>query len=194
MAITTALATWSKRLQQGMGEWMKTGYTNLVAMVAFDNGHTHTGSPDGTLIPVGGLTNASITPAKLTTAARVQSVVSKWIGSSVSGEVTSPVFFAPVAGVVSAAWFCSSASIIGSATDNNTLRLLPYTGGTTLAGTFCSVSSGTAGTLVALTPLSWGSITGGTLAAGDWLMAQKSTNTNGTAISDAVVAFTFTPS
>ncbi len=203
MAITTALATWSKRLQQGMGEWMKTGYTNLVAMVAFDNGHTHTGSPDGTLIPVGGLTNSSITAAKLagsitpsllTTAARIQSVTSKWILASTAGDITSPVFFAPVAGVVSAAWFCSSASIIGGAADNNTLTLLPYTGGTTLAGTFCSVNSGTAGTLVALTPLSWGSITGGTLAAGDWLYARKSTNAGGTAISDAVVAFTFTPS
>jgi hypothetical protein len=203
MAITTALATWSKRLQQGVGEWMKAGYTNLVAMVAFDNGHTHTGAPDGTLIPVGGLTNGSITAAKLAgsitaallvTAAKVHPVATKWIHASVAANIESPVFKAPGAGVVSAAYFMSSAAIIGGAADNNTLMLTKYTGGTTLAGTICSVNSGTAGTLLALTPLSWGTITGGTLASGDWVMAKKSTNAGGTTISDALVAFTWTVS
>jgi hypothetical protein len=194
MAITTALATASKRLTQGMGEWMKTGYNIIVALTAFANGHTHTGSPDGTVLPVGALTDASITPAKLATAARTRSVQYHWITSSTAGNVTTPIFYAANTGVVSSAYFCSNANIIGGSADNNTLEILQYTGGTTLVGTVCSVNSGTSGTLGAGTPLSWGSIIAGTVLAGNWLFARKSTNAGGTVIADAIVAFTWTPS
>lgn len=192
MAITTTLTSVSSKLKEGWAEWVKSGYTLLGMLRTFALGHTHTGGVDGTLIPITGLTSASITSAYLTSACKTHVSTNKWLVSSTGGNAELPVFYAPVACVVTSAYAVTSANVIGNATDYNTLYLKKYTAGV-LGGTLCTANSGTSGTWLAHSAKSLGAITGGTLAAGDVLTLAKATVAGGTAIADSSVAILWYP-
>jgi len=185
MAVTSAITTVKKELAGGMAEWVTSGTAVLNDLSAFATAHTHTSGVDGALIPATALTPASVTNTYLSTAAKTNASVTKWLVSSTAGNAENVVFRAPVACVVSSAQMISTAAIVGGAADYNNLYLKRYTNGV-LAGTLCSADSGKAGTLLAFQPKDLGTVTGGTLLAGDVLSLAKSTAAGGTAISDSV--------
>jgi len=185
MAVTSAIEAVDKRLGVTGAEWRRSGIEVMENLVTFATAHTHTAGVDGALVPAAGMTPASVTNAYLTTAAKSNVAVAKWLVSSTAGDAESVVFRAPVACVVSSAQMIPGANVIGNATDYNNLYLRHYTAGV-LAGTLCTATSGTAGTILAFQAKDLGTVTGGTLAAGDVLTLQKSTAAGGTAISDSV--------
>jgi hypothetical protein len=175
MAVTSAITTVKKELAGGMAEWVNSGTAVLNDLSAFATAHTHTGTNDGALIPVTGLTPAAGTNV----------AVARWMVEDTAGNAEVPVFWAPVACVITSAAMIPAANVVGDATNYNNLYLKKYTAGVA-AGTLCSATSGTAGTLLAFQPKDLGPVTGGTLAAGDVLTLAKSTAAGGTVIGDSV--------
>ena len=130
MAYATTLETVKKELAEGQAEWVNSGFALLTHLVEFCQQHTHTGTVDGLVIPDGGFAAGSIdaadldadsvttvkilnsnvttakiaddkvTPAKLTAAAKANSV--DWAYWVEAATLVYPVFYAPVACVVSA--------------------------------------------------------------------------------------------
>ena len=195
MAVTSAIETVKKELAGGMAEWVASGTAVLNDLSTFATAHTHTSGVDGALIPVTALTPASITTsyiaantitnANMSAAAETNVAVARWMVASTAGDAEVPVFWAPVACVITSAAMIPAANIVGNATDYNNLYLKKYTAGV-LGGTLCSAISGTAGTILAFQPKDLGTVTGGTLVAGDVLSLAKSTVAGGTAIGDSV--------
>jgi hypothetical protein len=195
MAVTSAITAVKQELAHGMAEWVKSGITLLTELRTFATAHTHTGTNDGALIPATGLTPASITTsyiaantitnANLSAAAETNVAVARWMVADTAGDAEVPVFWAPVACVITSAAMIPAANIVGNATDYNNLYLLKYTAGVA-GGTLCSANSGTSGTLLAYQPKDLGTVTGGTLAAGDVLTLAKSTAAGGTVIGNSV--------
>jgi len=193
----------------GIGNTRNSLYNLLVGLRAFALGHTHTGTVDGTAILTsslsGTITNAQlagsiaatklagdITSAYLSSATKTHANTSKWLASSTAGDTELPVFYAPVACVVAAAYAITAANVVGNGTDYNTLYLKKYTAGV-LGGTLCTANSGTAGTWLAHQAKTLGSVTGGTLAAGDVLTLAKATVAGGTAIADSQAVVVWYP-
>lgn len=185
MAVTSAITAVKKELAGGMAEWVNSGTAVLNDLSTFATAHTHTGTNDGALIPATGLTPASITNANLSAATKANVSVTRWMVADTAGDAEVPVFYAPVACVVTKAYMVPAANIVGNATDYNNLYLKKYTAGVA-AGTLCSANSGTSGTLLAYQPKDLGTVTGGTLAAGDVLTLAKSTAAGGTVIGNSV--------
>lgn len=179
MAITTEIPTPSERLAQGWSEWDLNGVTFLTALKNFCNGHTHTGSPDGTAIPAGAYAAGSIDADDLATAVKKQT--HEYVYGAAANTFTYPIFRAPNAGVVNTIYMVPAANIV-QATDNNfTLKMLKYSAaGATNQGTLCTLAATAAtGTYAALVPQSFGTITGGTLTAGQVIALNKATAGSG---------------
>ena len=187
MAYATTLETVNKELAQGNAEWIKNGVNLLTHLVEFAEQHTHTGTVDGLAIPAGAYTAGSIDADDLATSVKTHSV--DYVYGAEADTFEYSVFRAPVGCVVSAPYITAAANIVGATNNYSVLSLVHYRGASCVA-TLVSKSC-TSGTLVALTPTSWGTLTGGTLAAGDHVTVKKATVGSGLALG-AGCAFNFT--
>lgn len=179
MAVTDAITTVDERLAQGWGEWIRSGTTLLNDLKSFCEDHTHTGSNDGTQIAAGAYAAASIDANDLATAVKLQT--HEYVYGAAANTFTYPIFRAPVAGVIDAIYMTPAAAIV-QATDNNfTLKMLKYSAaGATNSGTLCTLTATAAtGTYAALVPQTLGTITGGTLTAGQVIALNKATAGSG---------------
>lgn len=225
MAITTTLTSVSQRLAEGWGEWVLSGKALLDGLRAFAIGHTHTGTVDGLQIAAGGyaagsidaddiaasgvdtaelaanavttvkITDANVTVAKLSAGANLKT--SEYVYGAEANTFDYPVFRAPAACVINAVYLTPAAAIVSATDNNHTLRIEKYSAaGATLSGTLCTIANTAAtGTLAALVPTSFGTITGGTLTAGELLAFTKSTVGTGLAIGvGAALTIHYTPS
>jgi hypothetical protein len=183
MAVSTAITTLQKALKWAEYAWKTNGYNVLTDLRSFATAHTHTGGVDGTLIPLTGLTNSSITPSKLTTAANSRAVITGFIDvADAAGDLNQrTVFVAPVACTVSAVYIIPNSAVIPAAAYGISVTAELYSTAGAVTGTFCK-GSYTAGTLTAFVAKSLGSITSGVMAAGEILTLRKGTYGAGTVI------------
>lgn len=106
-------------------------------------------------------------------------------------DATDILYVKPYQHVITAAYLVPSAAVVGSATDYHTWELCNYSSAGAVAGTLCSFSS-TAGTMTALVRQSLGTVTGGTVSAGQGVVLARSTAGSGMAIPNMIAIIEYT--
>jgi len=100
-------------------------------------------------------------------------------------DATNMLYVKPYAHVITAAYLVPGAAVVGNGTDYHTWMLNPYSSAGAVAGTFASFAS-TAGTMTALVRQSLGTVTGGTVSAGQGVVLTRSTAGSGTALPNMI--------
>jgi hypothetical protein len=208
MAITTALVALSRKYKEALtgGKIRDTMYDWLVAHHAFDNGHTHTGSPDGAQLPAGALASGAInsaamvaagilTPTQLAAAAKTQVAVKTFLAAAdAAGDLPNHMIFtAPVTLTISAIYFTPETAVVPAAANGVQLDALLYSTAGVLAGTYATLI-GTAGTWTAYKAQTMGAITGGTMTVGQSLNLRKGTFGGGTPVGVSSASVVWLPS
>jgi hypothetical protein len=106
-------------------------------------------------------------------------------------DATDILYVKPYQHVITAAYLVPSAAVVGDSTDYHTWELCNYSAAGAVAGTLCSFAS-TAGTMTALVRQSLGSVTGGTVSAGQGVVLARSTAASGTAIPNMIAVIEYT--